>query len=180
MASQQADTSIPPDAGGNGGAAASNSAAGAGPSSRVVVKSKGKRRPKPILQQGAALAKLPANLSAARRIVASAERLACERCHQEQRPLSPEFMYLWIGRCRFQGLDIYMPYRRLRQDNHVFYAGDHGTCVDITAVKILDGKAVTGPPEEYSRQRGVSFNTIMDSAKNTVRRKLILSNNNHD
>ena len=88
-------------------------------------------------------------------------------------------MYLWIGRCGFQGLDIYMPYRRLRQDNHVFYAGDHGTCVDITEVKILEGKALTGPPEEFSRPRGVSLNTIMESAKNLVRRKLFSNNNNH-
>ena len=141
---------------------------------------KNKKLPRPTSAPGALLAKLPENLADARRVIASADRLPCERCHQEQRPLPPEYMYLWCGRCKFQGTDVFMPYRRLRQDNHVFFAADYGTSVDITALKILDGKLVTGPPEGYSRPRGVSFNAVLESAKNTVRRKLLSVNNSHD
>ena len=132
---------------------------------------KSNRLPKPAIGGGGLLAKLPKNLSAPRGVIASADRLPCERCHQEQRPFPPDYVYLWIGRCTFQGLDIYIAYRRLRQDNLLFYQADHGTCIDITEMKLLDGKLVKGPPEDFSRQRMVSFGTIMDSAKNIVRRK---------
>ena len=141
------------------------------PKSGTKKSGKGKKRPKPVIGGSGLIAKVPQNLSAARRVLASADRLACERCHQEQRPLPPEYVYVWVGRCQFQGLDIYVAYRRLQQDNHVFFQADHGTCIDIADIKILNGKLVKGPPEDFSRQRMVSFGTIMDSAKNVVRRK---------
>ena len=125
----------------------------------------------PTVGAGARFPKTPMKIARLKKLITSTERLPCERCHQEQRPLPPEFMYVHCGRCPFRGQDVFYPYRRLRQDKHVFYTSDYGASLDITDLRLLDGKLVSGPQEDFSRERLVAFDTIMDSMKNIVRRK---------
>ena len=125
----------------------------------------------PTVGPGARMPKTPMKISRLKKLITTIERLPCERCHQEQRPLPPEYMYVHCGRCPYRGQDVFYPYRRLRQDKHVFYLSDYGASVDFTDLKLLDGKVVSGPQEDFSRPRLVAFDTIMESAKAYARRK---------
>ena len=132
---------------------------------------KNKKSHLPTVGPGARLPKTPMKISRLKELITSVERLPCERCHQEQRPLPPEYVYIHCGRCPFRGQDVFYPYRRLRQDKHVFYSSDYGMSLDFTDLRLLDGKVVSGPQEDFSRPRLVAFDTIMDTAKAFVRSK---------
>ena len=125
----------------------------------------------PTVGAGARLPKTPMKISRLKKLVTTVERLPCESCHQEQRPLPPEYLYVHCGRCPFRGQDVFYPYRRLRQDKHVFYTSDYGMSLEFTDLRLLDGKVVSGPQEDFSRPRLVAFDTIMDTMKAIVRSK---------
>ena len=138
---------------------------------RDKTRQKNKKSHLPSVGAGARFPKTPMKITRLKKLITSTERLPCERCHQEQRPLPPEYMYVHCGRCPFRGQDVFYAYRRLRQDKHVFYASDYEASLDITDLRLLDGKLVSGPQEDFSRERLVAFDIIMDSVKNIVRRK---------